>query len=181
MGSIIIAMPKIEDSKVVAEMLRRRGFDSADICRSSNEILQIAADRDSGVVICMKKIGQMGYFELAGMLPDFFDMVLLESSGDSEFLPNVKRVMLPLKAVDLSTAVEELFSQQNRRLKKFRTKPRQRTEEEQQALDAAKKLLMEKKGMTEPESYRYIQKSSMDSGTSMAETARMILVLNRDG
>ena len=37
--------------------------------------------------------------------------------------------------------------------------------------------MMERQGMTEEEAHRYIQKSSMDSGNSLAETARMLLCL----
>jgi len=42
-------------------------------------------------------------------------------------------------------------------------------------------LLMERNHMTEQEAFRYIQKSSMDSGTNMVETAQMILLLIYDG
>ena len=34
---------------------------------------------------------------------------------------------------------------------------------------------MERNHMTEEEAHRYIQKCSMDSGTSLTETARMVL------
>ena len=38
-------------------------------------------------------------------------------------------------------------------------------------------LLMERNHLTEEEAHRYIQKSSMDNGTNMVETAQMILTL----
>ena len=41
-------------------------------------------------------------------------------------------------------------------------------------------VLMERNHMTEEEAFRYIQKSSMDSGTNMVETAQMILMLFYD-
>jgi response regulator NasT len=34
--------------------------------------------------------------------------------------------------------------------------------------------------MTEPEAYRFIQKTSMDTGRTMLETAQMILLFERD-
>ena len=44
----------------------------------------------------------------------------------------------------------------------------------------AKELLMARNHMSEAEAHKYLQKSSMDSGTSMTETAQMILrVMNR--
>ena len=39
----------------------------------------------------------------------------------------------------------------------------------------AKLLLMDRNNMSEAEAHRYLQKSSMDSGTNMVETAEMVL------
>jgi response regulator NasT len=39
----------------------------------------------------------------------------------------------------------------------------------------AKEILMEKKHMKEPEAHRYLQKTAMDTGSSMVETAGMVL------
>ena len=39
----------------------------------------------------------------------------------------------------------------------------------------AKALLMERNNMTEEEAHRYLQKTSMDSGTNLVETAQMVL------
>lgn len=44
-------------------------------------------------------------------------------------------------------------------------------------MDQAKKLLMERNGMSENEAHRYIQKCSMDSGTNLMETAQMVISL----
>ena len=50
-------------------------------------------------------------------------------------------------------------------------------EYQQQVIKNAKALLMERNHLTEEEAHRYIQKSSMDNGTNMVETAQMILTL----
>ena len=39
----------------------------------------------------------------------------------------------------------------------------------------AKELLMARNHMTEEEAHRYLQKTSMDSGTNLVETAQMVL------
>ena len=49
--------------------------------------------------------------------------------------------------------------------------------QEQELIDQAKALLMERNGMTEAEAHRYIQKCSMDSGTNLVETAQMVISL----
>ena len=55
--------------------------------------------------------------------------------------------------------------------------PKQRSSEEKGLIDQAKRLLMERNGMTEEEAHRYIQKCSMDSGTNLIETAQMVISL----
>jgi response regulator NasT len=56
-------------------------------------------------------------------------------------------------------------------------RPERRTKEEQENIDRAKALLMERNHMTEPEAHHYLQRCAMDSGTKIAETAEMILLL----
>ena len=51
------------------------------------------------------------------------------------------------------------------------------TEEEQTVINQAKKVLMEKNNMSENEAHRYVQKSAMDSGRTMVETAVSILAI----
>jgi len=55
----------------------------------------------------------------------------------------------------------------------------QRSEEEKKLIEEAKSLLMERNGMTEEEAHHYLQKTSMDSGTNMVETAQMLFALMR--
>ena len=51
----------------------------------------------------------------------------------------------------------------------------QRSQEEQHMIDRAKEALMEKRGFTEAQAHKYLQKRSMETGTKLAETARLIL------
>ena len=51
------------------------------------------------------------------------------------------------------------------------------TKEEQAVINQAKEVLMDKNNMSENEAHRYIQKSAMDSGRTMVETAEMILAI----
>ena len=54
------------------------------------------------------------------------------------------------------------------------TEPR-RSPEEEALLSRAKALLMDRRGMTEGQAHRFLQKKSMDSGARLAETARQLL------
>ena len=62
-----------------------------------------------------------------------------------------------------------------RKRRKRKEQPARRSEGDRRLLAEAKSLLMERNHMSEGEAHRYIQKCSMDTGTNMVETAKMIL------
>lgn len=178
MGSIIIAMPKIEDAKKISEILKSRGLYTADICTTGSGILSKVHQLDSGIVICSRCFKDMYCKEIAESLPDYFEMLLITSrEGLSQCPPGVMTITMPFRTIDLLSTVEMMLAQLERRIRKSKLKVKKRSLEEQKLIDKAKKVLMERNNMTEPEAFRYIQKSSMDSCTNMVETAQMILIL----
>ena len=111
-------------------------------------------------------------------MPSDFDMLLLASARIlCETQESVMGLAMPAKASDLVNTVHMLLVQRERRRKKNKRKPPKRTWKEQNYISNAKMILMQRNCMSEEEAYRYIQKCSMDSGTNMAETAQMILML----
>ena len=82
---------------------------------------------------------------------------------------------MPFKVLDLVSTVNMMMQTVQERHRRKRETPRERSGEEVRLIQEAKYLLMERNHMTEEEAYRYIQKCSMDSGTKMTETARMVL------
>jgi response regulator NasT len=49
-----------------------------------------------------------------------------------------------------------------------------RSKEELDIIAEAKAILMERNNMSEEEAHRYLQKTSMDTGTGIVEAARMV-------
>ena len=84
---------------------------------------------------------------------------------------------MPLKVHDLLRTLDMMLQAQQRIRRKLRSRPRERSKEEQDLINEAKALLMDRNNMTESEAHRYIQKCSMDSGTNLVETAQMIISL----
>ena len=82
---------------------------------------------------------------------------------------------MPVKSADLLDTVQMMTHSYIRRKKRERNKPKIRTEQERTIINRAKVLLMDRNNMTEEEAHRYIQKTSMDSGTNIVEMAEMIL------
>ena len=181
MTSIIIVFPKVEDAKSIKNLLVRHGYDVAAVCTRGSQVLNYTDMMNYGVVICGYKFSDMHYMDLKGSLPADFDMLLLASPrvcGECPD-PDILCVSMPLKVHDLMSTLEMMCMNQDRRRKKLRRKPRQRSEAERKVLGEAKALLMERNHMSEEEAHRYIQRCSMDSGTSLAETAQMLLTMTQ--
>lgn len=181
MGSILIAMPKIEDAKHIRDMLNRRGLSTAAVCATASMVLSNVHQLDGGVVICSYRLPDMHYSQLAEYLPEYFEMLLLTSAAEVGNCPvGMMSLTYPIRPNDLVSTVEMMLAQQDRRLKRRKPPVRKRSEQEQNYINNAKWVLMERNNMTEQEAFRYIQKCSMDSGTNMVETAQMILLLIYD-
>lgn len=182
MGSIIVVMPKTEDGKRIRDMLGKYGLQVTALCTTASMALTKAHQMDSGVVVCSFRLPDMHYSQLAEYLPEYFDMLLLISAAEVGNCPEgVIPLTYPVKPGDLAGTVGMMLGQLQRRLKKKKTASQRRTQREQNYINNAKMVLMERNHMTEQEAFRYIQKSSMDSGTNMVETAQMILLLMYDG
>ena len=178
MGSIIIALPKLQDGKHIREILARHGLDTVKTCTTASQVLSQVHQLESGVVICVCRLPDMYYSQLAEYLPDYFEMLLLASPANLAGKPkNMMGLAMPLKAGELVSTVEMMMTRLARRIRKEKSGPKKRTKEEQNYINNAKWLLMERNHLTEEEAFRYLQKTSMDSGTNMVETAQMILLM----
>lgn len=178
MGSIIVALPNPRDAKRISEVLKRRGMETTAICTTAANVLSKVHQLDSGIVICGSRFPDMHYTQIAEYLPDCFEMLLIASAATLENCPrDIMALEFPIRPNDLLSTVEMMLMQQHRRLKKLKAAPKKRTEQEQNYINNAKWLLIERNHMTEQEAFRYIQKCSMDSGTNMVETAQMILLM----
>ena len=94
-------------------------------------------------------------------------------------MEGVVSVTMPLKMHELINSLEMVIGHLERRRKRKRFQPPQRSEKEKKIIAEAKALLMDRNHMSEEEAHRYLQKTSMDSGTNLVETAEMLFALLR--
>ena len=179
MGNIIVVFPRLEDAKSMKNLLVRHGFSVQYICTTGSQALECMDSLHGGIVISGYKLPDMVYHHLHGAMPPGFEMLLVASGkviggGVAREIPSVQ---MPLKVHELLQAVEAMESRMGRAKKMRGQPPRERNPEEQAMIDRAKRLLMERKHFTEREAHRYLQKRSMDSGKSLAETAGMVLCI----
>lgn len=177
MSVILIVLPKPDDGKKVRKILMSHGFSNVFAYPTASALLQDVNRHNCGLVISGYRLKDMYYRELAESLPSFFEMVLIGSASTvSEAEAGILSLTTPLKVYDLVNTVQMVLSQIERRFRKKKP-PKKRTSREENYIRNAKFLLMERNHLSEEEAHRYIQKSSMDSGTNMVETAQMILML----
>ena len=179
MTNIIVLFPKIEDAKNIRNLLVRHGFQVPAVCTTGAQALASANGLGDGIVVCGYKYPDMMYSELQDCLPSHFEMLLVASQRVwSEYgREGIVCVSMPLKVHELLSTLEMMAAGIERRRKKRRSRPKERSEADKRVLQEAKSLLMERNGMTEEEAHRYIQKCSMDSGTNLVETAQMVISL----
>ncbi len=176
MGAIIVAMPKHDDSCRIAEIVRKSEiWEDTHICDTGSEVLRKIEDMDISLVICSRRMRDMGYEELYNYLPANINMLLLTKNIETDlFSSNIIILQTPFKTVDFINTIRMQLPAVYRRRS---SKPAARSDGDKLTIDEAKKLLMMRNNMTEPEAYRYLQKNSMDMGRTLAETAHMILSL----
>ena len=150
MSGIIVAFPKAQDGTAIKNLLVRNGYDVVSSCTTGAQAINLADNLGEGIIIS-------GY-----RLPDMLYTGMLE---------------MPIKVRDFLNSIEMMENNLFERTRKKKRKPGQRTKEEQAVINQAKEVLMDKNNMSENEAHRYIQKSAMDSGRTMVETAEMILAI----
>ncbi|MCM1569560.1 MAG: ANTAR domain-containing protein [Roseburia sp.] len=182
MTNIIIVLPKLEDAKGVKSVLLRNGFRVTGVCTTGAQAISQADGLHDGIVICSYKMADMLYTELKECLPYGFELLLMASQRliNECYGNGIVCLSMPLKVNDLINTVNMMAEGIERRRRRQKAMPRQRSTEENQAILEAKETLMVRNHMTEEEAHKYLQKCSMDSGTNMVETAHMVLAMMRE-
>ncbi len=177
--NIVIALSRPEESTGIRNILSRNGYRSVFICANGAQAISQMDELDGGIIICGYKLQDMMYTELLGNLPYGFEMLMLiqqKHAGECDG-NGVRNLVVPLKSDVLVNTLNDMAYEQLRRRKRERQRPKARSEEDKRIIEEAKELIMKRKNMTEEEAHRYIQKSSMESGNGMVETAQMVLAV----
>ena len=178
MDRIVILFPKMEEGKKIRDVLIRNGYDVATVCTTGAQALNEMNVLDGGILISAYRLSDMFYTEIVECLPSNFDILLLlpKRAVQSYKEEGIMTLTMPLSVFELVNTLHMMLSKRYK-MKKQREKPKKRSEKEQKIINDAKALLMERNHMTEEEAHRYIQKCSMDNGSSLVENARMVIRL----
>ena len=173
-----MAFPKPEDSRSIKNLLVHSGYQVVASCTTGAKAINLADHFGEGIIISGYRLPDMLYSDIYENVEGRFEMLLIASRQKLlEDETGIAMLEMPLKVRDFLNSIEMMESNLYEKKRKKKRKPGQRTEEEQTVINQAKAVLMEKNNMSESEAHRYIQKSAMDSGRTMVETAGMILTI----
>lgn len=175
MSNIVIALPKIEDAKRLRVILERHDMSVTSVCSTAANALSQVSVLDAGVLICSYRLPDMSFIELKECVNEDFEIVVLASPKNVAEIPeSALCINLPMRESELVDTVEMVLEQIDIKRRRLR-KPRSRSRDEKECITEAKLMLMKKYQYTEEEAYRYIQKTSMNTGNTMVRTARIIM------
>lgn len=179
MSNVIVAFSKRENTVNIRNILVKAGIEVSAVSQTGSKVLQYAEMWNEGIVICSVRMQDMHFTQLREYLPQSFQILLIASPAQwNDGLPEgVVGLPMPIKVYDLINTVQMILQSQERNRRKRRQTGKMRSEGDRQVIEQAKALLMERNNMTEEEAHRYVQKTSMESGNDMVETARMILTV----
>ena len=179
MVNVFVVFPKLEEAKSIKNILVRNGFRVTGISTTGAQVISQTDGLQDGVVICGYKLEDMLWSELREFLPDGFELLLLASQRvlAEVYGEGVISLTTPLRLNDFTNTVTMLTDDVARRKRKKHDSPLPRKTEEDALVKQAKEVLMDRNNMSEPEAHRYLQKSSMNSGTGLVETAQMVLAM----
>ena len=178
MSGIIVAFPKAQDGTAIKNLLVRNGYDVVSSCTTGAQAINLADNLGEGIIISGYRLPDMLYTGILENVEGRFEMLLVASKQRLlEDENGIAMLEMPIKVRDFLNSIEMMENNLFERTRKKKRKPGQRTKEEQAVINQAKEVLMDKNNMSENEAHRYIQKSAMDRGRTMVETAEMILAI----
>ena len=168
----------------IVETLTAAGFDVVGEAGDGEEAVSLALDLEPDLIVMDVKMPKMDGISAAEeilkeiscaivMLTAFSQAELVERASDAGAMAYVVK---PFGPADLVPAVEIALSRHTQ-IESLEDEISDLAErlETRKRVDRAKGLLMEKADMSEPEAFRWIQKTSMDRRLSMREVADAVI------
>ncbi|XBH23167.1 response regulator [Jonesiaceae bacterium BS-20] len=168
----------------VVETLREAGYDVVGEAGDGETAVKLAIELKPDVVVMDVKMPELDGISAAERIAkaNVAPVVLLTAFSQTELVERARDagamayVVKPFSPADLLPAVEIAIS----RYKQITTLESEVADladrfETRKRVDRAKGLLMSKMGLTEPESFRWIQKTSMDRRLTMREVADAVI------
>ena len=170
MARIVIVGASEASRTQLSRLLASSGYDVFRLCASGGELRRALNACEDGVVVLLGAVPGCRVDELAEDFRDSFQLLLIGRPGalDACESPEVFRLTYPCSGNAVVGAVEMLSQLHSRQLP-------HRTGRDRALVEEAKRLLMRKHGITEPEAHRRVQQYAMKHGLKMTDCAALLL------
>ena len=181
MNGVIIACRDAGMGEKLAQVVSSSGIRVLGTVTKGASALHLASrfSGDGGVLLCTYAMSDMTVMELFQIRPEHFEMVVLLSARQRAMVRGEGMICLdiPLNRRDLIETLALLLERgwHDHKPETKEQRPAPRSKADNDLIDRAKALLMERNNMTEPEAHRFMQKKSMDTGDSLVAVAEKIL------
>ncbi len=168
----------------IVETLKEAGYDVVGEAPNGEEAVRLATELQPDVVVMDVKMPVMDGITAAEkiMADRTSAVVMLTAFSQAELVERASAagamayVVKPFTTADLLPALE-IAASRHQEIRSLEEEVADLTErfETRKRVDRAKGLLMTQMGLTEPESFRWIQKTSMDRRLTMREVADAVI------
>ena len=174
MNTIIVAFEHEAMSQRFSALMEQERVARCLICRSGDQVRRLLDKQQTYCVVCSPRLTDGPAEWLYQDLPPTCALLLVGPQHvlDACSSDDVFKLATPIRREEAVSTVRLLiqFGHRVERLLHSR-----HSTSEQELVERAKNLLMERKGLSEEEAHRLIQKRSMDTGARLVQTARRIL------
>ena len=174
MDTVIVAFENPAMCQRFSQLLESSGTARCLSCLSGDQVRRLLGKQQIYCVICGPRLRDGPAEWLYEDLPPACSLLLVgpQHMLDACSSRDIFKLATPIRKEEALSTVR-LLLQFGHRMERF-VRPG-RTGAQQELVDRAKELLMEKKGMSEEEAHRALQKRSMDAGLRLTQTARKVI------
>ena len=174
MDTVIVAFENTAMGERFRDVLENSGAAKCLLCRSGDQVRRLLGKQPVYCVVCSPHLADGPSEWLYGDLPPSCSLLLVGPQHvlDACAGQDIFKLPTPIRKEEAVSTVR-LLLQFGRRMERA-LRPR-RSGTEQELVDRAKALLMEKKGLPEAEAHRLLQRRSMDGGLPMGQAARQVI------
>ncbi len=183
---ITVALRNKQAAEKIKYALQRSGYSVGNICTSGNETLRSVRSQMPDILLINFDMPDITGLETATIIGDenICSVILFVTNTQKEFCVDlvedydITLHLKPINKVALLSTIDTVV-QNRRRMRKLEKELTMLKKglDDRKLIEQAKGILMKRKGISEGEAYRRIQKMSMDSRIAMRDIAKRIIAL----
>lgn len=174
METVIVAFENGTMAQRFGELLENTGTAKCLLCRSGDQVRRLMSKQAAYCVVCGPHLSDGPAEWLAEDLPPACSLLLVgpQHMLDACASRDVYTLATPIRREEAVSTVK-LLLQFGHRMERFTAA--RRSGSDQAVVNRAKRLLIDRLGMTEDQAHRELQKRSMDTGARLSHTARQVI------